>query len=309
MKLVSIITPSYNQAAYLEQTLRSVLEQDYPQLEYFVADGGSTDGSLEIIQRYAPRLAWWVSEKDSGQADAVNKGFARASGEIIGWLNSDDLYEPGCIARAAGLFEQHPEAALVCGDVRSIDGDGQAINIMRFDDWSLPDLLAFNIISQPGVFIRRSALEKTGYLDLSYHYLLDHQLWLRVLQHGSLIYTPVIQASARFHAEAKNVAHAAEFGREAFRIVDWMQTQPALQPLFAQHRRRILAGAQRMNARYLLDGGLPGPALRAYLRCWFTRPQTAAPETRRMLYAAASLLFNVEGLKTRYLQRRKRKLG
>ncbi len=309
LKLVSIITPSYNQAAYLEAALRSVLEQDYPRVEYFVADGGSTDGSVEIIRKYSDRLAWWVSEKDRGQADAVNKGFGRATGEIIGWLNSDDLYEPGAITRAVQLFEQHPDAALVFGDVRSIDGQGQAINIMRFGEWGLADLMAFNIISQPGVFIRRAALEEAGTLDLSYHYLLDHHLWLRVAQHGSMIYTPHIQASARFHAEAKNVAHASRFGEEAYRIVDWMQSQAELQGLFQQNLRRIMAGAHRINARYLLDGGQPGPALRSYLRCWLTSPAVAAPETRRALYAAVSNVVNIEGVKKWYLERRKRKLG
>ncbi|MBA4380647.1 MAG: glycosyltransferase, partial [Anaerolinea sp.] len=108
--LVSIVTPSYNQAQFLEATLRSVLEQDYPNIEYLVVDGASTDGSLEIIRRYADQLAWWVSEKDSGQSEAVNKGLQRARGEIVGWLNSDDVYLPGAVSAAAAAFQSHPEA-------------------------------------------------------------------------------------------------------------------------------------------------------------------------------------------------------
>ncbi|HQN43507.1 MAG TPA: glycosyltransferase family 2 protein [Anaerolineaceae bacterium] len=288
--LVSIVTPSYQQVAYLEQTLQSVLTQDYPAMEYFVMDGGSTDGSVEIIRRYAPRLAGWVSEKDHGQAEAVNKGWARSRGEIIGWLNSDDLYAPGAVQRAVDAFAAHPEAALVFGDVRSIDAAGNTLNIMRFGHWSLTDLMRFNIISQPGVFIRRRALEQAGFLDLSYHFLLDHQLWLRVVQHGEMIYLPQEQASARFHAAAKNLAQAARFGQEAYRIVDWMQTQPALAAPFAAHRAAIEAGAHRMNARYLLDGGQPGAAFKAYARGLWRHPPTVLPELHRMVFCLLSLL-------------------
>ncbi|HZU87533.1 MAG TPA: glycosyltransferase family 2 protein [Anaerolineaceae bacterium] len=316
---VSIITPSFNQVAYLEQTLQSVLGQGYPNLEYIVVDGGSTDGSVEIIQKYAGKLAWWVSEKDHGQAEAINRGFTRATGEIIAWLNSDDLYLPGAIAGAVRAFRQYPDCGLVFSDVHSIDESGQTFNIMRYtkgaqsgtkgaqagNRWQLEDLMAFNIIGQPGVFMRRAALEQAGYLDLNYHYLLDHHLWLRVAQIASIQYVSEEWAAARIHAAAKNVAHAASFGEEAYRIVEWMQTDPGLAPKFKANRRRILAGAHRFNARYLLDGGQAWPALRSYTRSLFTHPPTALKEWKRMLYCFAALV-GLGKIKDWVLARRKR---
>jgi glycosyltransferase involved in cell wall biosynthesis len=310
LSLFSIITPSYNQAAYLEQTLRSVLEQDYPALEYIVVDGASSDGSVEIIRRYGPRLAWWVSEPDHGQAEAINKGFTRASsaGEYIAWLNSDDLYLPGTLRAVAEAFEQHPEVGLVFGDVASINAAGETFNVMAFGPRSLDDLLCFNIISQPGVFLRRSILERAGLLDPSYHYLLDHQLWLRAACLAPTLYLPRRLAAARFHAEAKNVAQSAAFGREAYRIIEWVKSQPDLQDTYRRLRRRIWSGAYRFDARYLQDGGQPRAALAAYLRSLAAHPPTALPEWRRMLYAAASLFANPERLKQRYLAARKNRL-
>jgi len=287
---VSIITPSYNQAAFLEQTMRSVLEQDYPHLEYWVMDGGSADGSLEIIQRYELQLAGWAAQKDRGQADAINKGFALSTGEIIAWLNSDDLYLPGALQAAVQALQADPSLALVYGDVRSVDSRGRTFNVMHYGDWTLADLMAFNILGQPGVFMRRSALERAGYLDLNYHFLLDHQLWLRLAQQGGLKHIPRELAAARYHADAKNVAQAARFGQEAYAILDWMQSQPGLQNLLAANRRRIWAGAHRINARYLLDGGQAGPALRAYLQSLRQHPPTALREAHRMTYAALTLL-------------------
>ena len=117
--LVSIITPSYNQVRYLEDTIQSVLQQDYPNIEYIIVDGGSTDGSLEVIERYKDKLAWWVSEPDQGQADAINKGFRKATGEIIAWLNSDDLYLPGTISSAVEVFQNNPKAGVIYGNALS----------------------------------------------------------------------------------------------------------------------------------------------------------------------------------------------
>lgn len=289
--LVSIITPSFNQAAFLEQTLRSVLEQDYPNIEYWVIDGGSTDKSVEIIKQYAPKLAGWVSEKDKGQADGINKGFAKATGEIIGWLNSDDLYYPGAIAGAVEAFRLHPEASFVFTDVESIDEHGKAFNLMRYGDWKLADLMTFKIIGQPGVFMRRAVLEQAGYLDLSFNYLLDVQLWLRMAAIAEPFYIPeAVWAAARIHSDAKNIAHAQNFGAEAFQLAKWLGEDERFYPLSSQLFNKIWAGAHRLNAFYLVEAGQYKPALRSYAKMLRLAPSSAKGTLKRMGFAALGAL-------------------
>lgn len=287
--LVSIVTPSYNQAAFLEETIRSVLIQEYPQLEYLVVDGGSTDGSLEIIHKYAGYLTWWISEEDRGQAEAINKGLRRAHGEIVGWLNSDDMYLPGVIPAVVSAFEKHPDAGLVFGNAVSIDGQGRPLNDQVFRDLSLVDLMAFTIICQPAVFIRKRVLDQVEGLDEGYHYLLDHHLWLRIAENSSIVHLPRTLAFARHHASAKNVAQAQRFGQEAYRILSWMEAQPGLRALFVKNHRRIVAGAHRLNARYLLDAGFSGKALASYWDSLRSHPLVALQEAHRMSFALASL--------------------
>ncbi|MGD0707893.1 MAG: glycosyltransferase family 2 protein [Anaerolineaceae bacterium] len=297
--LVSIVTPSYNQAAFLEQTLRSVLDQDYPNLEYMVVDGGSDDGSVEIIERYESRLAWWVSEKDRGQAEAINKGLAHAKGEYIAWLNSDDFYLPGAIRSAVEALQARPDAALVYGDVLAVDAASKVTKVLRYANWGLEGLMGFNIIGQPAVFMRRAALERAGTLDLSYHYLLDHQLWLRVAQQGAMQYVPQPWAAARFHSQSKNVAASANFGKEAYRIVEWMQGQPALSETYRRLERKIWAGAHRINARYLLDADRPREAFGAYWKSLRADAPTALKEWNRMVYCLLAMA-GLKGLRPLY---------
>jgi glycosyltransferase involved in cell wall biosynthesis len=300
---ISIITPSYNQSRFLEQTIRSVLEQGIPSIEYFVMDGGSTDSSVEIIRKYQNQLAGWVSEKDQGQADAINKGLKAANGEIVAWLNSDDFYLPGAIQTALDAFREHPAVGLVYGDVLSVDGEGHSFNLQRFRQASLADLLSFRIISQPAVFMRRTVLEQAGLLDASYHCLLDHHLWLRIARLAPIYYIPKTLAAARYHPEAKNLARPTEFGREAWRIVAWLRATPEFSPVFEQHKARILGGAYRFDAFYLLDGGFYRESLRAYAQAFRYNPPVVLREFHRVLYALLAPL-GLQRLRTFYTKLR-----
>lgn len=304
MTLVSIITPSFNQAAYLEQTMQSVLEQDYPRIEYLVVDGASTDNSVDIIRKYESKLAWWVSEKDKGQADAINKGFARATGEIIAWLNSDDYYLAGTVSAAVKIFAERPEVALVYGNMLAVDEHGKTFNTLNYKQLTLEDLLCFQIIGQPAVFMRRSALQTAGGLDPTFHFLLDHHLWIRLAQQGKILHVDQTWSVARYHAEAKNIAKAAEFGREAFRILENAAQDENLAPILAKVNSRARASANRVDARYLLDGGKPASALSAWMRALFIHPPTAL--ARLNIFVSAILnLFGLGNLRSAILRNRK----
>ncbi len=294
MTLVSIITPSYNQSAYLEQTICSVLDQDHVQIEYMVIDGASTDGSVEIIKKYADQLAWWTSEKDGGQADAINKGFARASGEVIAWLNSDDYYLPGAVSAAVRMLDENPDAVLVHGDMLAVDEHGRTFNTLHYKPVSLEDLLCFQIIGQPAVFMRRSALQKTNGLNPDFHFLLDHLLWIELARDGKILHAAQTWAAARYHAEAKNRAKAAEFGREAFRILDVVAQDKSVAPVLETINRRARASAHRVDSRYLLDGGQPAKAIFAWTKALLLHPPTALAR----LNILASSLLNLLGLGT-----------
>jgi hypothetical protein len=178
---------------------------------------------------------------------------------------------------------------MVFGDAITIDEQGVTLNQLVFGDIGLLELMKFRIICQPAVFMRRAVLEQAGGLDASYHYLLDHNLWIRTAQQAPIQHIAATWAAARHHAQAKNVSQAAGFGREAFRILDWMEQQPDLSPIVAQNRRRIEAGAYRLNARYLLDGGQPAQSLRSYWQAMRRSPRFTWQHWRRILYALASL--------------------
>ncbi len=288
--LVTVVINSYNQAQFLEQTIQSVLSQDYPKVEIILVDGGSTDGSLEIIHKYTDRFSWWVSEKDNGQAEGINKGLKRTKGELVAWLNSDDYFFPEAITRAVECWDSRLDVVLLYGDVMAVDENNKMINRMRTGDWQLSDLMEFKIINQPAVFMNQSALAESGYLDTSYHYPMDHHLWLRIVSHGKMVHVPELWAAGRFHPAAKNVAAAAKFGEEAYRIADWMKNTQPFKSLSEGRWNRIMAGAHRFNARYLLEGGDAAGSFKYYWRGLIAYPPAVLPELHRMFYALLSMI-------------------
>jgi glycosyltransferase involved in cell wall biosynthesis len=209
LPLVSIITPSYNQAQFLERTIQSVLGQDYPYIEYIIVDGGSTDGSLEIIQKHQTRLAWWVSEPDKGQTDAINKGFNRARGDILAWLNSDDTYNPGAVGAAVKYLIDHPETAMVYAECNFIDENDRVIGKFNAAQTDLRRLREGYVhIPQQTMFFRAKYWKELGPLDPSFYFAMDYDLWIRIAAHAPIKYLPgKTWANFRIHTTSKtNVA-------------------------------------------------------------------------------------------------------
>ena len=201
---VSLVTPSFNQAPFLRAAIDSVLSQGYPAIEYVVVDGGSTDGSVEILKSYGDRLRW-ISEPDRGQSDAIAKGFARTRGEIVAWLNSDDVLLPRAVEKAVAAFQRHPTAGLVYGDGLVLDEAGASQGRFpwteEFDLWRLVFLSDF--ILQPSAFFRRRAYEAAGGLDLEMHFAMDWDLWIRLAGVADVVYVRELLSGARVWSGTK----------------------------------------------------------------------------------------------------------
>lgn len=218
--LISIITPSFNQARFLRRTIDSVLSQDYPNLEYIIIDGGSSDGSKAIIREYEDRLAHWESIPDKGQTDAINKGFAKAGGKYLAWLNSDDVYKPDAISEAVDYLEQHPDVGMVYGDCTFIDAEDRTIGLFPAAQTNYDRLRRGYVhIPQQSSFFRADLWEKVGPLDPSFYFAMDYDLWVRLSKEAPLVYLPGrVWASFRLHGEAKTIAADARCWPEMVRV-------------------------------------------------------------------------------------------
>ncbi len=260
--LVSVVTPSFNQARFLEAALRSVLEQDYERIEYIVVDGGSQDGSAQIIRKYADKLAWWVSEPDRGQTDAINKGFAHAHGEILAWLNSDDTYAPGAVRAAVEAFRRYPDAGLVYGEANYIDEAGRIIGRFPAAQTDYRRLRAGYVhIPQQAAFFRGTLWRQVGPLDPSFYFAMDYDLWTRLARLAPLRFVPQVWANFRMHADAKTIAdddrcwpemiriHYRDGGSFFAPIVAKYYVRKVIAPYWNWRRRRQMGIGRRLENR------------------------------------------------------------
>lgn len=216
--LISIVTPSFNQGRFIEETIRSVIEQDYPNIEHIVIDGGSTDETVDVLRRYDGRIRW-VSEPDEGQADAINKGLRIARGEIFAYLNSDDTYLAGAFKCVAESFAAHPETGLVYGDCYAIDQRGQQYGLITGHPFDVQRMIMRGeFVPQQAAFWSRRAMETVGVFDATLHFCMDHDFFIRIGRQFPAVYVARPLANFRFHADSKTVSREEKHWRESMLV-------------------------------------------------------------------------------------------
>jgi glycosyltransferase involved in cell wall biosynthesis len=221
---ITVVTPSYNQGDYIRKTIESVLNQNIEELEYIVMDGGSTDGTVSILKEYGDSIIW-KSEKDKGQTDAVNKGIRASHGEIIGWLNSDDIYYPGAIAKVMDVFINNPEINVLYGNANHIREDDSFIEEYYTEDFDYERLKDVCFICQPALFFRKKLVDEYGYLDDKLQYCMDYDYWLRLGKKEKFYHLNELIAGSRLYDDNKTLgarrkAHHA--GKKSWKSIEKM---------------------------------------------------------------------------------------
>lgn len=202
---ISIVTPSYNQGQFLERTILSVLNQNYPNLEYIIIDGGSTDNSVEVIKKYEKYLGYWQSKKDNGQAAAIREGFAKSTCKIMAWLNSDDAYLPGTFFKVVKAFQRNPEADLIFGNIYHINEEDHRIGELRFTKFDFPTLIyEGGNLHQTGAFWTRKIYDKVGGINPRYKFCMDFDFFCGVAENGNIVFIRDYLANFRIHKKAKS---------------------------------------------------------------------------------------------------------
>jgi len=271
--LVSIVTPSLNQGRYIRATIESVLSQDYPNLEYLVIDGGSKDETVEILQSYSERIHW-ISETDNGQSQAVNKGWKRSHGNILGWVNADDLLSPNAVRVAVEALLSDHSICAVYGDAIYINDVDRPIEAYPTQSFNYEILVkdTEDFIPQPSVFIRRNALEKAGFLDETLHYVMDYDLWLRIGLIAPMKYLPLEMAMIRLHSDTKTIKAMSKFANEFSMIFQSLFLNPLL-PLSLQHsQNEIMHAVYIHSASFCFWSGATISSLRLLQRAWHVHP-------------------------------------
>jgi len=248
-----VITPSFNQGVFLERTIKSVLDQNYPNLQYLIIDGGSTDDSVNIIKKYEPNLFYWVSEPDRGQADAINKGLRRATGEWVAWQNSDDIYYPGVFHQLAMTAELHPEADLIIGNMMLVDAEDHPLRDLHYVRPTYNSLVAEGmVLANQAAFWRRSLHDRIGYLEDKMSYSFDYEWFLRVLKGRKAVHVNQTWGGFRVHEMAKTNNPKRRFVEENRQILQGKKISRGF--LFRYRLRRMLLLLAQGDFYYVARG-------------------------------------------------------
>ena len=274
LPLVSVVTPTYNQAAFLRETIETVLSQDYPNIELIVIDDGSTDETPQILAEYTGRIQW-ETQKNMGQTPTINKGWAQSKGEIVTWLNSDDTFLPGAVKKGVDYLMAHPDVGIVFGDTLFTEADGTPVEQskrLKGFDFEKFVLKCENLIPQPSAFIRRSVLDNTGHLDPSYYYFMDWDFWLRAGIRNRIDYFPELLSTYRLHQESKTVAQAAKAAPELEYMYKKFFALPELPDEIRRLEKWAMVNMYFTSGGYYLKGGDPKGARQMGLKAIQSHP-------------------------------------